>query len=428
MDCKTSSLCIFDKPGILTDIQRTYTVDYYPVSSVSSNAPIEFFIPGNGEDYIDINETKLYVRLKVTKADGSAINQTDDVVGLTNLPICSLFQDVMLMIGDNQIEGGDMSYPLRSYLRTLFQFDPDAQNTHMQAFGWYKDEAGKFDDKTNSGFVKRQKLVGSSNVIELYGPLYLDFFNQDRYLISQTDMRLKLMPNKPEHALLSFTTKATDFKINFESIILYVDRAELNPSVINGHAMGLKSDNARYFINHTELLNYTIPAGQKSYTKDRLFPDLAPKMILIAMTENEAFNGAYGKNPFRFQHFNLNKLALYREGRSIPGHPFQPDFAKSIYLRDYIHTMRAFDYYNTDQTNGLTPEEWANGYTVYAFDLTADKDVSTSCLQGNLAKNLRLELNFSKNLAKTINVIIYAVTDSQVEITQLRDVITHYNR
>ena len=99
MDCKTSSLCIFDKPGILTDIQHAYTVDYYPVSSVNSTAPIEFFIPGNSEDYIDVNDIKIYVKLKVTKADGSNIDQTKDIVGLTNLPISSLFQDVLLRVG-----------------------------------------------------------------------------------------------------------------------------------------------------------------------------------------------------------------------------------------------------------------------------------------------------------------------------------------
>ena len=427
MDCKTSSLCIFDKPGILTDIQRTYPVNYYPVASLTNGAPIEFFVPGNAEDYIDLNDIKLYVKLKVTKSDGSAIDQTTDFVGLANLPISTLFQDVMLMIGETQIEGGNMDYPLRAYLRTLFQFQPSAQNAQMQTFGWFKDQAGKFDNKTNTGFVKRQNLVGNSKVIEFLGPLYLDFFNQDRLLISQTDIRIKLMPSKPEYALMAFGVKP-NFQINFEEVVLYVERSVLNPSVINGHAMGLKTDNARYFFNHTQLLNYTIPAGQQSHTKDRLFPDLAPKMIMVAMIENDALNGSYEKNPFRFQHFNLNKLALYRDGICISGQAFHPDFDNQIYFRDYLHTMRAFNYYNTDETNGLTPAEWAKGYTVYAFDLTADKDVSTHCLQGNLAKNLRLELQFSKNLATTINVLIYAVTDTQIEITQLRDVITHYNR
>ena len=425
MECKSSSLCIFDKPGTSTDIQRSYVVDYYPVSSVSSNGPIEFYIPGNAEDYIDVNNIKVYIKLKVTKADGTNVDNTDEV-GFNNLAIASLFQDASLMLGETQIEGGHMNYPYYGYFNTVMQFQPQAQRSHLLAFGWYKDEATKFDDATNEGFKKRSKLLGESAVVEFEGPLYFDFFNQDRFLISQTDMRIKLTPSKPEFALNAYGTSA--FKIHFEKIILYVPRIELNPSVINGHAVGLKKQNAHYDINHTELITYTIPKGQKSYTKDRLFPDMAPKLLMVAMVENEAFNGNIKKNPFHFKHFDMNKIALYREGRSIPGQPFTPDFDETWYLRSYLNTMQTFNYYNTDDTNGLTPFEWANGYTIYAFDLTADGDISSHCRQGYVSRNLRLELTFKKDLPTTINVLLYAVFDSHIEITQLRDIITHYTR
>ena len=125
---------------------------------------------------------------------------------------------------------------------------------------------------------------------------------------------------------------------------------------------------------------------------------------------------------------NLNKIALYREGRSIPGRHFTPNFKDGHYCRSYMNTMRTLNYFNTDDTNGLTPHEWAKGYTIYAYDLTADNDVSANYRQGIITKNLRLELSFSSQLASTINVLLYAVYDSQVEITQLRDVITHYTR
>lgn len=428
MNCKNSSLCIFDKPGILTDIQRAYTVEYYPLSSITSKGPIEFHIPGNAEDYIDVNDIKLFVQLRVQKADGKDIDQTKDIVGLNNLPIATLFQDASLMIGETQVEGGHMNYPYFGYFNTVMQFTPAAQQSQLQSYGWFKDQAGKFDDASNTGFKKRQSLVGNSSLVELMGPLYFDFFNQDRFLISHTDMRIKLLPNKTDFALNSYAPKLSDYKIDFEKVILFVDRVELNPSVINGHALGLKTRNAHYFLNHSELLTYTIPKGQKSYTKDRLFPDMAPKMLMVAMVENDAYNGDLSKNPFNFQHFNLNKIALYREGRSVPGQPLTPDFTNSQYLQSYNLTMRAFDYYNTDDTNGLTPFDWANGYTIYAFDLTGDKDVSTNCVQANLSRNLRLELSFAKDLPTTINVLIYAVINSEIEITQLRDVITHYNR
>ena len=426
MECKQSALCIFDQPSVQTDIQRYYVVDYYPVSSVAFGAPIEFHIPGNTEDYIDLNDISLYLKLKVTKPDGTDIKAADEVA-LTNLPISSLFQDVALTIGETQVEGGQMCYPYLGYFNTVMQFHPDAQKSHLQSIGWFKDEAGKFEDKTNKGFKTRQTLIANSKVIELMGPLYLDFLRQDRYLISQTDLRIKFTPSKAAFALQA-TGASKDFKIHFEEVVLYVHRAEMNPSVINGHMMGMKKRNAMYPIQHTKLITFTIPKGQKSYTKDRLFPDQAPKLLMISMVENEAFNGKIEKNPFFFHHFDLSKIALYREGRSIPGQPLTPDFTTDNILRSYMQTMRAFNYSNTDDTNGLTPHEFANGYTIYAFDLTADKNIAADYRQGIVTKNLRLELYFAKDLPSTINVLLYAVFDSHVEITQLRDVITHYTR
>lgn len=72
----------------------------------------------------------------------------------------------------------------------------------------------------------------------------------------------------------------------------------------------------------------------------------------------------------------------------------------------------------------MTPFEFINGYIIYAFDLTADK-VNAAHRQPITSKNLRLELFFQKATTKTIKVLLYIVYDSSIEITRLRDVITH---
>lgn len=425
MEHHSPALMLFDKRGSQNDILKSSLVDYYPVSSLAGGGPIEFHIPGNAEDYIDVNDIMLYVKFKVLKGDEKPITAADKV-GLNNLPIASLFQDVSLTLGETQIEGGQMCYPYRGYFNTVTQFQPHAQFSHMQAYGWYKDESGKFDDENNSGFKSRQALIAGSNECEFMGPLYLDFLNQERYLISQTDIRIKLTPSKPEFVLNAYGT--TNFKIEFSSVILYVARAEVNPSVINGHANGLKRQNAIYPIIHNELITFTIASGHQSYTKDRLFPDQAPKCLMIAMVENDAFNGNIKKNPFHFQHFDLRKIALYRDGTSIPGRPFTPDFDGEKYVRSYQNTIRTLNFYNSDDTNGLTPKMFANGYTIYAYDLTPEKDITAPHNQGNLSKNLRLELAFKNPLPTAINVLLFASYDSAVEITELRDIITHYTR
>ena len=203
MEVKNSALCIFDQPAVQTDIVKNITSDYYPLTSVSSGGPIEFHIPGSSEEYIDVNDINIYILAKVTKADGSAITTTDKV-GLNNLPIATLFQDVSLTLGETQIEGGQMCYPYLGYFNTVMQFTPAAQQSHMKSQGWFKDEAGKFNDDTNKGFVHRSNLIEGSNSFELMGPLYLNFFKQGQYLISQTGIRIKLMPSIPEFVLNAY--------------------------------------------------------------------------------------------------------------------------------------------------------------------------------------------------------------------------------
>ena len=114
------------------------------------------------------------------------------------------------------------------------------------------------------------------------------------------DMWIKLQPHKAEFAITAFPAKATDFEIHFHIFVHYVDRLEMNPSVISGYTEGLKSHNALYPINHTELSTYKIPAGQLSYTKDHLFPDMAPKTMIVPMVENAVYNGEIGKSPLNF--------------------------------------------------------------------------------------------------------------------------------
>ena len=56
----------------------------HPLTSVGDDSPIEFEINGNGEDYIDLANTMLYVRAKVVRMNGNNIGD-DTPVGPVNL-------------------------------------------------------------------------------------------------------------------------------------------------------------------------------------------------------------------------------------------------------------------------------------------------------------------------------------------------------
>ena len=62
-ECLKSELSLFDIPPTQTTIEGSNWVQYKPISSLSDDSPIEFVIPGNGEDYLDLSHTLLNVRV-----------------------------------------------------------------------------------------------------------------------------------------------------------------------------------------------------------------------------------------------------------------------------------------------------------------------------------------------------------------------------
>ena len=428
MDCKTSALCLFDEQDVQTDIVGTSVVDYYPLTSLSAGGPIEFHIPGSTDEYIDLNDCQLLVHVKITKKDGTAIDNTKDKVCLVNQPISSLFQDVFLTIGDTQVEGGQHCYPYNGYLSSLLQFHPSAKKTHMQSWGWNEDSPGKFDDDKNKGIQFRAKETDKSNVWELMGPLFLDMTRQSRYLLPQTDIRLKLLPSKSDFALQVYGGTDKDYVYKITKCVLYARRMRVNDSVISGHNKGLEKHNAKYPLRHMDIGTFTITKGVSNFVKDHLYPSQTPKMLIIGCLEHDSFNGNIEKSPFNFQHFDLSKIGLYRDGELVPGQIFQPNFKNHQFIHSYVNTMVAMNYFNTDDSNGMTIEHFENGYTLHVFDLTPD--ANSQAPYRNIVKNtsLRLEMSFDTPLPDTINVMLFAIFDSKLEITRLRDVFMNYTR
>ena len=117
---------------------------------------------------------------------------------------------------------------------------------------------------------------------------------------------------------------------------------------------------------------FTITKENRSFIEDNLFPSQVPKLLVFGLLDHDAFNGNMTKNPFNFENFNLSKIGLYRDGELVPGQIFTPNYDDNHYMRAYSNTMDALNYFNTDDSNGMTLEHFKNGYNLYAFDLTPD--------------------------------------------------------
>lgn len=77
-ECCKSELKLFSMNPTQTSIIESNFTSINPVNSVTNaDVPVEFHIPGSSEHYLDPSNTFLYVKVKLTKDDGTEITGTD---------------------------------------------------------------------------------------------------------------------------------------------------------------------------------------------------------------------------------------------------------------------------------------------------------------------------------------------------------------
>ena len=55
--CVNSELDLFGVPPTQTSVEHSTTVKYHPVAALIDSAPIDFNVPGSGEDYVDLTSS-----------------------------------------------------------------------------------------------------------------------------------------------------------------------------------------------------------------------------------------------------------------------------------------------------------------------------------------------------------------------------------
>ncbi|XP_069832127.1 uncharacterized protein F54H12.2-like [Dendropsophus ebraccatus] len=427
VECAKSELDIFDIPPTQTSIEKSLFVEVQPIAALADNAPLEFFISGSGEYYYDLNNTLLYINCCIVKQDNTAIAEGARV-GFINYPIATLFNQVDITLGDRLISQSDNLYSYRAYIETILNYSPQTLSSQFTAGLFYKDSAGHHHDRAlageNSGFIKRALTTARSKPVELLGPIFGDIFNQPKLILNGLDLKIKLTRNKDTFTLMS--AEAEPFKIQILQAALYVKRVQVSPAVRIGHSQALLTSTAKYAIDRACLKVYSIPAGTRITNHENLFLGQIPKTVILGFVDNEAFSGSYQRNPLCFHHYNINHAALYLDGQQIPARPFQLNFEAELAIREYAALVHIAGKQKSDSGLAIDREEFMNGYTFFAFDLSPDQEPGGHF---SLIKtgNLRAEIRFAEPTQHTLNMNVYVINSNILEINNRREILNDYN-
>ena len=170
---------------------------------------------------------------------------------------------------------------------------------------------------------------------------------------------------------------------------------QLSPSVFLAHAKALESSGlAKYPIKRVVCKTYTIPAGNLDGNHEKLFTGQLSSRLVNGCVDNDAFNGNYVKNPFNFKHYALSEISLPLDGHTQPVNPLKPNVNNHQYIQAFMSLFSGTGIENRDEGNDIAREDYANGYALYAFDLSPD--LAEKRRHFNLAKQgtVRVELKF----------------------------------
>lgn len=424
-DMQAHASDLFTMPSQEISMVSGRTTVYRPVDK-TNEGPFEFLVESQGMDYIHLAATRLFLQLKITNADGSDL-AAGAIVAPVNLVGNSIFKSIDIDIGGIAVpELGNMNANYKAYIESLLSYSHPAIASHLRASIFVNDTEGKFEEFTpskagtttvdpvqgNDGFHDRKMLFEKSKSVQVMTPVHCDFLQTDKYLPPGVKLLIRFTRAFDSFVLMSNTANA-NYKLIIEDIKLHIRHVKLNDGIIKQHMVSFQKQPAIFHINKTVLKSFAYPAGLGAIHVQNMFTGVLPKTIIVFMVRANAFHGTYGSNPYWFQHFNMTQGSISVNGVQIPSEPYQPNWANKLYTREYRDLFDNIGISHNDMGNVITPNLFANGAFMMAFDLTPDR-CNGRHYHPRQSGTIDLALLFSTDLAASVQIVAFATYDAIV--------------
>lgn len=414
-------LDVFNVPPVDNILHEGKTVYYYPINSVDSKGPFEFVIPRDPDSYLSMPLTRLEGTVEIKKTDAANVLVADNF-SVVNLFPQSLFKQVECEINGTQVcDISTPSYAWKSYIETHLTYNEGAKKSHLKCAMYEKDTIDKEENFTfeNTGSKKRFDLLSGTNKFYFSIVIHSDFLHCQRYLIPNTEMKIKLIRNDDSFSLLG--AAGTTAKINLSDLKLSVRKIKVDPLFKEAQEKKLQTHPAIYPLTQSKIKHFQIPTGTRSIELPSIIQGNIPRSLIIGFLSSHAFNGSIHGNPFYFNNQNVSSLSLKLNGSPIVPTSFQPDFSSKNCMREYRWFLDNCGVAHENDTNDISFEEYISNSNFWCFDLTPDL-CNSFHLHKTQQGNLDVNVGFKSNTVAAIHMIVYASYNAAIAIDVDRNV------
>jgi len=428
--CAIEQLELFEPLATCIQVERSAAVPHYSISSLDGSTNIlEFVMQGSGDQYVDLSRTKLYLKCRIMRSDGTNLPANVEV-GPCNNFLATLFSQCDIFLNDKMVTSSNNLYPFRAYFEQILNYSQATSQKQLTAQMFYLDSPSYHNSSSanNTGFASRKNLATRSRVMEMMGPLFADVMSQGNYLVNNVDVRVRLSRSTDTFCLMDFGTPAAgavaavagNAKVVIDTAILYFHKVSLNPSAQLGIESMLREKNAIYNMQRHDLKSFTIPGGSTTFTREHISLGLSPKYAIIGLLDTAAVQGNYEMNPFLFEGAGVKQISLNVDGMQVPMNGINVDFTNSNCIEGYQSLIEVIGKYRVDQPFMFSYTDYMKGNALYGFQLAPEIIPGAFNLVHNA--NIRLDIKFANATTKNLTVLICFAYDSAMEVNQNREI------
>ena len=248
---KSSSIASHDEldtfrlPPTQGTVSKMEFVDKRTITSNPNSNPLEFTIPESGQNFIDLYNSRLEIKLRLK--NGEADLAATDKVGPINILLQSLFSQVDIFMNNTRVTDAGTNYSYKAYIPIMLSYGTEVKETWLTSQLFSKDEIvmDATSGTGNKGFNDRSEYTKNSQIVHLIGPLYSDIWQIQKWIAPGITLKISLWRNNNRFVLMT-TEKNKKYRIEITEAKLVVNYVGLQQQAYLAYEAALSLSPAKY--------------------------------------------------------------------------------------------------------------------------------------------------------------------------------------
>ncbi len=428
-------LSIFETPLTNCSIENSRYVSYLPTQVVKTQGVIQFIVGADSLSYVDLKRSKLYIRAHIEDSKGSKppavgrdenkdnvldVLEKDDTAIPINHLLQSMWEGIEVRLGKLNLTEPSAFYPYTSYIKTLLykcKTPNDVEKMSTELF--YPDE--NFDSfgvptTGDEALDWRRSKVDNGKSFELFGPLNVDVFDVEKYLINGVPLSIKLYPHRSTFTLMTEEVEK-GYKIVIDQAILQVRFVDVTATMIDAHDRALEKGDALYYYTKTHITPISLKSDTRTFNEANCFNGKVPRKIVVCFVSDESFSGSYTSNAFNMRHYDIESLQVMVNGVSVPHEGYTMDFSANQYA------VPAQSLLESEKSAILNYDNFAKGYAFFHYDLRNNelfKNVDDKTFELSMVGEVSIRGRFKTKLPHNVQMLVYGEFQELYRIDRAR--------